>query len=488
MRYGYLSVLLALALVAGPAGAGRYDEPGFLTNHIRSGGPPKDGIPALTNPTFVAPSEVRYVQDDELVMGLVINGEPRAYPHNIGWWNEIINDRVGDKSFTVTLCPLTGTGQVFNATDTDGSQIEFGVSGLLINSNLVMYDRRDGSTLYPQMIFTAINGDHVGNRLELMPVVETTWAMWKQMYPNTTVVKIGTGWERYLSDRPPYNMVQYMRYPYVSSSLGDYRQSHEYLIFLPSTTNGFLDQRHQVKDMVVGLCHNGETKAYPFNTMLDGAVINDFVGNDLMVTVFDADSRTALTYFSEIDGQLLSFYVVEPEGLLPVEFMDIEIRSRWDILGEAVAGPLEGRQLEQVPAYDAMWFAWSSYWPDTEVWVPGEGIIEEDDIPQITAVEQMFDATPKGFALQQNFPNPLYPETQIQYELPVDGQVQLNVYNATGQRVRSLVEGQQSSGLYLQRWDGRDDAGRQVASGTYAYRLEMPAAGFSQTRTMSVVR
>jgi hypothetical protein len=338
------------------------------------------------------------------------------------------------------------------------------------------------------MIFTAINGDHVGHRLELMPVVETTWAMWKQMYPNTTVVQIGTGWERYLSDRPPYNMVQYMRYPYVSSSLGDYRQSHEYLIFLPSTTNGFLDQRHQVKDMVVGLCHNGETKAYPFNTMLDGAVINDFVGNDLMVTVFDADSRTALTYFSEIDGQLLSFYVVEPEGLLPVEFMDIETRSRWNILGEAVAGPLEGRKLEQVPAYNAMWFAWSSYWPDTEVWVPGEGIIEEDDIPQITAVEQMFDATPKGFALQQNFPNPFNPETQIQYELPVDGQVQLNVYNATGQRVRSLVEGQQSSGLYLQRWDGRDDAGRQVASGTYAYRLEMPAAGFSQTRTMSVVR
>jgi len=162
--------------VAGPDGAGRYDEPGFLTNHIRSGGPPKDGIPALANPTFVAPSEVSYVQDAELVMGLVINGEPRAYPYNISWWNEIINDRVGDKSFTVALCPLKGTSQAFNSTHTDGSQIEFGVSGLLINSNLVMYDRRDGNTLYPQMIFTAINGDQVGNRLELMPVVETTWA------------------------------------------------------------------------------------------------------------------------------------------------------------------------------------------------------------------------------------------------------------------------------------------------------------------------
>ncbi len=123
MHYCYLFALLVWALAAGPVEAGRYDEPAFLTNHLRSGGPPKDGIPALTNPTFVSPNEVGYVRDDETVMGLVINGE------------------------------------------------------------------------------------RIGNRLRLMPVVETTWAMWKQMYPNTTVIQTGTGWERYLSDRPPYNMV-----------------------------------------------------------------------------------------------------------------------------------------------------------------------------------------------------------------------------------------------------------------------------------------
>ena len=183
MRHSYLSALLLLVAIY-PAEAGRYDEPGFLTSHLVPGAA-KDGIPALTNPTFVAPNEVNYVQEDDVVMGIVINGEPRAYPHNIGWWNEIINDRVGDQSVVVSLCPLTGTGQVFNATDVDGSQIEFGVSGLLINSNLVMYDRRDGKTLYPQMIYTAINGPQVGDRLELMPVVETTWALWQRMYPST---------------------------------------------------------------------------------------------------------------------------------------------------------------------------------------------------------------------------------------------------------------------------------------------------------------
>jgi len=488
LHYCYLFALLVWALAAGPVEAGRYDEPAFLTNHLRSGGPPKDGIPALTNPIFVSPSEVGYVRDDETVMGLVINGEPRAYPHNIGWWNEIVNDRVGDKSFAVSLCPLTGTGQVFNATDVDGSQIEFGVSGLLINSNLVMYDRRDGTTLYPQMIYTAINGERIGNRLQLMPVVETTWAMWKQMYPNTTVIQTGTGWERYLSDRPPYNMVQYMSYPYVSSTLGDYRESHEYLIFLPSTTNGGFDQRFEVKDMVLGLCRDDQTKAYSFNAMPDGAVINDAVGEDQMVIVFDASSRTALAYFSEVEGRLLRFYGIESEGPLPLEFMDIETRSRWNMLGEAVAGPLAGYQLEQVPAYNAMWFAWSAYWPETEVWAPGDGIVREEDIRQITAIEEALDATPDHFALRQNYPNPFNPQTQIQYELPTAGQVQLSVYNAAGQRIRSLVDEYQKRGLYLRRWNGSDDAGRQVASGTYLYRLEIPVAGFSQTRTMSIVR
>ena len=362
---------------------------------------PKTAFPALTNPTFVAPDEIGYLAENDVVMGIVINGEPRAYPHNIGWWNEIINDRVGDQSVVVSLCPLTGTGQVFNATDGDGSQIEFGVSGLLINSNLVMYDRRDGETLYPQMIYTAINGPQVGDRLELMPVVETTWALWQRMYPR----------------------------------------------------------------------------------------INDLVGSDPVVVLFDAESRTALAYFNQLDDTPLSFYGVESEGPLPVEFMDAETGSRWNMLGEAIAGPLAGRRLAQVPAYNAMWFAWTAYWPDTEVWQPGEGILSAEDIEQIeqaaTAVEAL-DAVPTGFALRQNFPNPFNAQTLIQYELPATGPVRLSVFNATGQRVRLLVNEHQAAGLYLQPWDGRNDAGQPVASGAYLYQLESP--GFIQARGMVLVR
>ena len=116
-----------------------------------------DSIPALTNPAFLEPSQVQYLAEDDLVLGLAINGEAKAYPHNIGWWHEIINDVVGGQPVSVTFCPLTGTGLVFDATDENGEQFSLGVSGKLYNNNLVMYDRRD-RTLYPQIYFTGVWG------------------------------------------------------------------------------------------------------------------------------------------------------------------------------------------------------------------------------------------------------------------------------------------------------------------------------------------
>ncbi len=236
-----------------PATAGvfdQFDDIGELTEHLLSGGPPRDGIPAMTNPDFVSADRASvWVKDSDLVIGVVRNGEAKAYPEALGWWHEIVNDRIGGEFITVTLCPLTGTPQVFDATTSNGAQIEFGVSGLLINSNLVMYDRRDNQTLYPQMVYTGINGRFKGEKLELLPAIETTFGMWRQMYPESEVAQFGTGLERYSqSQRSGYtNPDRFAVYPY-----DDYRTNNGYFV-APLTTGRPDLTRYFAKEVVTGM-------------------------------------------------------------------------------------------------------------------------------------------------------------------------------------------------------------------------------------------
>ncbi len=486
MKHKTIFVGLILGLAVSQVQAGVFDQfediEVLIKMHMLSGGPGKDGIPAMTNPEFVDPDQVEYVRDDELVMGVYMHGEVKAYPENLGWWHEIVNDQIGDQFISVTLCPLTGTGMVFNATDADGSQIEFGVSGFLINTNLVMYDRRNDRTLYPQMIYTGLNDDFKNQQLELLPVVETTWGMWKQMYPETKVAQFGTGLERY-SERKQQSYLdvdRFRSYPY-----GNYRTDNNNLFLYARPTSSMDLRTLEVKDVVLGLCQNDQLKAYPFPDMPDGAVINDELGGVPLLVVFEREASLAIPFYREVDGQVLTFYEVEPEGNLPVEFMDAETRSRWNLRGEAVSGPLAGQRLRQMPGYNSMWFAWATYWPETDLWTFGEGIIEP---PPTTVEEEDIAALPEHFVLSQNYPNPFNPTTHIQYALPQDGLVRLSVYNAAGQKIRTLVDGYRAQGLYLQDWDGRDESGAQVSSGTYLYRLEMPEQGLCQTRSMTLMR
>lgn len=452
-----------------------------LGGHVRLGGPGKDGIPALTKPDFVAADEMHFFGDEAPVMGVYMHGIAKAYPEALGWWHEIINDEIGDQGISMTLCPLTGTAMNFNATDENGERFELGVSGLLINSNLVMYDRRDGETLYPQMIYTAFSGPMTGKELELLPVVATTWGMWKRMYPDTQIAVPTTGMQTYGADkqRRYSDLGQYEVYPYRS-----YRTDGS-IIFPLSTDSPDLVNYHP-KEFVLGLCRNGVAKSYNFNAMPDGAIINDELGSEEVVIAFDKDSGTAIPYFSNVDGQELTFFAIEASGDLPIEFQDVETGTQWDMLGRAIRGELEGQQLDQVPAYNSMWFAWDTYWQGAPIW-NGEGIIEA---PPITAVEED-DAggqLPEQFALGQNYPNPFNPSTHIQVSLPRHSTVSLRVYDTVGQLLRTLMEGEQEAGFYLLSWDGDNEAGDQVASGTYLYRLQAPAAGLDQTRTMTLLR
>ncbi len=328
---------------------------------IASGGVEKDGIPALTDPKFVAPAsaDADYFSDEDLVLGVAINGEAKAYPHNIGWWHEIVNDVVGGQPISVSLCPLTSTGMVFSALDGD-RRIELGVSGLLFNNNLIMYDRREGETLFPQMTYVGLKGSLEGQALELLPVVETTWGYWKQLYPNTQVVSGETG---------IYEKFQYTLYPYEIPH--DYRAADEFIFFElePPLENNWAASVYRAKQMTLGVRFDEIAMAYPFPAMGQQAVINHTVGDNPIVVVWYAPAQMAVPYFRKVGERTLTFEKVASDlPTYPFLLKDRETGTTWDLKGEAISGALKDTRLELVPAHNAFWFAWTTFWQNTGIY------------------------------------------------------------------------------------------------------------------------
>ena len=429
-----------------------------------------DCIPALTNPAILKASEASYLLDSDLVLGVYQNGVARAYPHPILWWHEIVNDTLGGEMFTVSFCPLTSTGLLFDATFND-EEHTFGVTGLLYNNNLIMYDRLSGNTFFPQMCYLGnvrnqnedefdfvLTGDH----LELMPIIETTWGVWKALYPNTTVLSDNTGFSR-----------DYSRYPY-----GTYRSNNGLLLF-PITKE---DLRLNRKDIIFGLTLNNIERAYPFKLMGERAVLNDDVGGAKVVVLYSKEAKFAVAFYREVDRQVLNFELQDVLGSALITFRDNETGTIWNMKGEAISGPLAVNRtsLEQVPAYNAMWFAWGAFWEQPEI-ADIESLITSVDRPDDDLVP------PRDFSLLQNFPNPFNPSTKITFELTEPGVVTLKIYDLLGREVRTLLNNEkQSSGRKSVAWDGTNDLGERVASGVYLYQLQ--SGMFKQTRKMILMR
>ena len=331
----------------------------FPLGSIVSGGVVKDGIPALTDPIFVSASspQADYVRENDIVLGLTIGGEARAYPHNIGWWHEIVNDRIAGRSVVVSLCPLTGTGMVHDGEGDDGKRVALGVSGRLFNNNLVMYDRRDPwnqETFYPQMLGRGVSGPRAGSDLELLPVVETTWRFWKQMHPDTRVISKTTGHSR-----------SYVSYPY-----GNYRDPSTPPTFqtTPSPAANTAYDLYGPKEMVLGVRFGEIAMAYPFASMDANAVINDVVASNPIVVVFYEEERLALAFDRTVDGEVLTFEKVAATGsVFPFAMQDAETGSQWNLMGESLSGSMAGKRLRQIPAHNAFWFAWVTFWQNTGV-------------------------------------------------------------------------------------------------------------------------
>ena len=169
---------------------------------LLSGGPGKDGIPSLDDPQFVSANETEF-GDNELIIGVYLNGEAKAYPYGIMNWHEIVNDTVGGVPVSVTYCPLCETNTVF-IRKVNGKKTTFGVSGKLFHSCLVMYDRLTDS-LWSQPWGMGVVGEQVDNHLERVLAYRTTLGEWKKKHPDTLVLSTDTGHNR-----------DYFRYPYGS--------------------------------------------------------------------------------------------------------------------------------------------------------------------------------------------------------------------------------------------------------------------------------
>lgn len=208
------SIVVALAVLTGvlaEAPAGFNLSPSLIPRgEIRSGGPGKDGIPALEDPVLVQPAEADYLTHDDLVIGLDVEGVSRAYPLRILVWHEIANDVVGGRAVAVTYCPLCQSALVFDR-KVGGEKRTFGVSGKLYNSNVLMYDRQahaSQESLWSQGEMRAVTGPAArqGLTLKLLPAELTGWGDWLTRHPETTVLSVDTGHER------PYRNTAYASY------------------------------------------------------------------------------------------------------------------------------------------------------------------------------------------------------------------------------------------------------------------------------------
>lgn len=311
-------------------------------DEVRDGGPGKDGIPSIDHPNFAQVSTIDFLNENDLVIGIRDNNDIKTYPHPILDWHEIVNDDVGNKHVTLTYCPLTGTAVGWNR-EINNVVTTFGVSGLLYNSNLIPYDRKTGSN-WSQIRLDCVNGELIGNNIELYQVVETTWATWKKWYPNAQVLTTDTGFNR-----------QYGDYPY-----GGYRDNRN-LIF-PISKN---DDRLHPKERVLGVIADKTAKVYTFNSFTEPTVIKDtFKGNNLIIAGSQADNyivaflepSSDLTFSAFSNSQHPNVIMKDSEG------------NEWDIFGKVIVGPRLGENLEHVPSFIGYWFSWAAFYEETEIY------------------------------------------------------------------------------------------------------------------------
>jgi len=270
------------------------------SDQIFQGGPPRDGIPAINEPKFIAANQASFLKDNDRILGLALGNEIKAYPVNIMNWHEIVNDKTAGKNIAITFCPLCGTGMAFD-TQIDGLELVLGVSGLLYQSDVLLYDRQTES-LWSQIMSEAISGPMKGKKLKQLNLEHTSWKDWLKRYPKTKVLSPKTTFMR-----------DYSRNPYAGYA---------------SSKTLYFDVKHTApsifhpKEQVLGITLDGQFKAFPFTEL----------SKNNMRTFEDTFAGTSLkVHWNE---QARSAYITNNKG-------------------------------DRLVSTTAFWFAWFTFHPDT---------------------------------------------------------------------------------------------------------------------------
>jgi hypothetical protein len=328
-------------------------------DEIQSGGVPPDGIPPIDEPKFIDFDEAdEWLEDQEPVISIDIDGDARAYPLQIMTWHEIVNDEFGDQAVGVTFCPLCNAAISFDREVGEHGVMRFGVTGVLRNSDLIMWDDKTESW-WQQMTGEAIVGELAGEQLTLLPSIIVSYEEFKRTFPEGVVLSRDTGHQRTYGNNP------YAGYDDINSS--------------PFLFDGERDDRYPPMERVLTLEINDEPMAYPFSQLEEHPVVHDEVGGEAVVVFWAPGATSALdeTSIAEsrdvgaagafspvLDGEELSFVHIDGE------IRDEQTDSVWNVLGHAIDGELQGERLDEYVNGTHFWFAWAAFQPETGIWSP----------------------------------------------------------------------------------------------------------------------
>lgn len=285
----FIATLLASCATAQTRNGFSLDDTSIPANLIRGGGPPRDGIPSIDAPVFQSAESASWLAPDNRILGISIRGHHRAYPIAILNWHEVVNDIIDGQNIAITYCPLCGTGMVFKSS-VENTDLEFGVSGLLYESDVLLYDRQTES-LWSQLMSKAISGPYKGSQLEFLPVTHTNWSDWRQQYPDTLVLSRDTGTIRDYRQDPyiGYDSSPATMFPVVNKAPGPWH----------------------AKEWVLGVSMGSEHKAYPFAELQSQGKpqFQDQIAGESITIIWDKANRVAsVMRNNEILPSITSFW------------------------------------------------------------------------------------------------------------------------------------------------------------------------------------